>query len=299
MGEVLDGLDGYRALHAGAGAPIGRDAISVFGPEAGVYLQGQLSQDVVGLEVGATTWSWVLQPTGKVDALLRVTRTEDDTWVLDTDGGFGDAVVTRLTRFKLRTKADVERLPWQGWGLRGTDIPSLGASVESDAVVAGVRVDGGWPGLGGVDLLGPAPVVPPRLPEVSATVWEVARIEAGMPKMGAELTDATIPAETGWVDRTVSFTKGCYTGQELVARIDSRGSNVPRHLRGLRLGGPAEVGAALVAGEKQVGALTSVAESPALGWVALAYVARTVAVGDALVVEGGPAADVRDLPLRP
>jgi aminomethyltransferase len=101
--------------------------------------------------------------------------------------------------------------------------------------------------------------------------------------MGAELTERTIPAETGLVERSVSFTKGCYTGQELVARIDSRGSRVPRHLRGVLVqGGDAPpVGAALFGegeqGERELGQLTSVALSPTLGGpVALAYVRREV-----------------------
>jgi aminomethyltransferase len=101
--------------------------------------------------------------------------------------------------------------------------------------------------------------------------------------MGAELTERTIPAETGLVERTVSFTKGCYTGQELVARIDSRGSRVPRHLRGVVVQGAdaPPVGAALFGeggqGERELGQLTSVALSPTLGGpVALAYVRREV-----------------------
>src|SRR5690242_21856960 len=79
--------------------------------------------------------------------------------------------------------------------------------------------------------------------------YERARIEAGVPAMGKELTDATIPVEAGqWlIDASVSFTKGCFTGQELVARIDSRGGNAPRPVRGLRIAGRAEVGAAVAA----------------------------------------------------
>ena len=83
--------------------------------------------------------------------------------------------------------------------------------------------------------LGPQPSPPTGVPLVSLEAYQAVRIEAGVPAMGAELTDRTIPAETGIIDRTVSFTKGCYTGQELVARIDSRGGHVPRHLRGLVL----------------------------------------------------------------
>jgi folate-binding protein YgfZ len=91
--------------------------------------------------------------------------------------------------------------------------------------------------------------------------------------MGAELTAGTIPAESGVVPLAASFTKGCYTGQELVARIDSRGGHVPRYLRRLVLGGPVVPGAALEVDGKVVGTLTSVA-----GDLALGYVARTVEV---------------------
>jgi folate-binding protein YgfZ len=113
--------------------------------------------------------------------------------------------------------------------------------------------------------------------------YEAVRIEAGIPVMGRELDDRTIPAEAGVVDRSVSFTKGCYTGQELVARIDSRGGNVPRRLRGLILPGDAgtarpPAGAKIHDAEgKEVGEVTSVAFSPGLAAiVALAYVRRAV-----------------------
>ena len=121
---------------------------------------------------------------------------------------------------------------------------------------------------------------PAGVPGRSADAYEVARIEAGVPVMGRELDESTIPAEAGVVDRSVSFTKGCYTGQELVARIDSRGGNVPRRLRGVVVGdGDAvpPVGAVVHADGKDVGVLTSVARSARLGApVALAYVRRAV-----------------------
>ena len=86
-----------------------RDVIRASGPDTIPFLQGQLSQDVAALAVGETSWSWLLQPQGKVVALLRVTRLGDDDVLLDTDGGFGTGVVGRLERFKLRTKCDLER----------------------------------------------------------------------------------------------------------------------------------------------------------------------------------------------
>jgi folate-binding protein YgfZ len=286
------GEAGYRALATAAAAPFDRDAVLVSGPEAGTYLQGQLSQDVEHLAPGTSAWSFLLQPAGKVDALLRVTRTPDGDWVLDTDGGFGDALVARLRRFKLRTKADIVPLGWRALALRGSELPAVAAPA------GGLAAPASWPGLPGTDVLGEDPEVPAGVPTVEAELLEVARIEAGVPKMGAELTESTIPAETGWVERTVSFTKGCYTGQELVARIDSRGSNVPRHLRGLLLSGPGHAGTAILSGERKVGEVTSVAQSPALGWVALAYLGRAVAVGDEIQLDGGPSGVVRELPLR-
>ena len=100
-----------------------------------------------------------------------------------------------------------------------------------------------WPGLAGVDLIGPAPAVPDGWPVMAGRPsTRPSASRAGIPRMGAELTDKTIPGETGLIEQTVSFTKGCYTGQELVARIDSRGGHVPRRLRRLVPAGPRRAG---------------------------------------------------------
>lgn len=259
------------------------------GPEAGTFLQGQLSQDVLALDAGSSTWSWVLAPNGKVDALVRVTRRSDEDWLLDTDGGWGEALLTRLSRFKLRTKVDLELQPWQALGLRGEEVPTL------EAVTARFE----WPTLGGVDVFGERLEVPERWPVLSPEDYEAERIVAGVPRMGAELNDKTIPAETGLVGaRMVSFTKGCYTGQELVARIDSRGGHVARHLRALRLPGPVAPGTELVDGDgKAVGSVTSAASSARRGWVGLGYVRRAVEIPAALHAGAdGPLVEVRDLP---
>ena len=101
--------------------------------------------------------------------------------------------------------------------------------------------------------------------------------------MGSEITTSTIPGELGVNDRSVSFTKGCYTGQELVARIDSRGGNVPRHLRLVRVEGDAPVGAPVEHDGREVGSLTSVATDGG-GTVALAILARSVEPPAAVVV---------------
>lgn len=289
---------GYEAMRSSVAAVwLDRDFVRAAGPDATPYLQGQLSQDVGALGEGQSAWSWVLQPAGKVDALLRVSRLGPTEYVLDTDGGWGELLLSRLTRFKLRTKVDLEALPWRCLGLRGPETPAdLHASGSTVGEV--MTVDANWPGLTGVDRVGPAPTLPEGVTTAGAADYEAARIETGIPRMGSELNERTIPAETGLVERTVSFTKGCYTGQELVARIDSRGSNVPRHLRGLRLSGPADPGVALTLDGKEVGVVTSAALSPALGWVGLGYVRRAVEPPATVqVAPSGPGALVEALPL--
>jgi tRNA-modifying protein YgfZ len=272
-----------------------RDVVAVTGPDAGSFLQGQISQDVLALDGDKdTVWSWVLSPMGKVDALVRVTRLSPDSWLLDTDGGWGESLVNRLNRFKLRTKLDVELRPWQALFLRsgaGTDDPGPpGDAIETAQA---------WPGptLAGVVRLGPEPAVPDGWAVMATGDYEAERIVAGLPRMGAELTEKTIPAETGAIEQTVSFTKGCYTGQELVARIDSRGGHVPRHLRAVVLPDAVPAGTDLIDGEGHpVGALTSVGHSERRGWVGLAYVRRSATVpGRLRAGADGPEVEVREL----
>jgi tRNA-modifying protein YgfZ len=284
----------YRAFRESAGAvELPRDFVRAAGPDVVPFLQGQLSQDVQGLAAGQSTWALLLHPQGKVVAFLRVLRTGEEEMVLETDAGFAETVIERLNRFKLRVKCDLEPLDWRCVAVRGPK--------AHDLVPEGVVAD--WPGLPGVDLVGESAVAPEGVRLCSTEAYEAVRIEAGIPVMGRELDENTIPAEAGVVDRSVSFTKGCYTGQELVARIDSRGGNVPRHLRGLVLAGgelpPA--GAEVQVDGKDVGRLTSVAVSPGLGaTVALAYVRRAVEPPADVVVswDGGSApARVQSLPL--
>jgi folate-binding protein YgfZ len=285
----------YQAFRQSAGAvELPRDFVHAAGPDVTSFLQGQLSQNVAVLAPGASTWALLLQPQGKVTAFLRVLRVGEEEFVLETDAGFGPAVFERLNRFKLRVKCDLEPLAWRCLAVRGPKAHEL--------VPEGVVAD--WPGLPGRDLVGESPVVPAGVTECGMDTYEAVRIEAGIPVMGRELDEGTIPAEAGVVDMSVSFTKGCYTGQELVARIDSRGGNVPRRLRGLVLeAGPAPVGAAVRADGKDVGQLTSVAFSPGLdATVALAYVRRAVEPPAEVVVEwdgGASPARVEALPLVP
>lgn len=239
-----------------------RDVVSVSGPEAGAYLQGQVSQDVLKLATGASAWSFVLQPQGKVDAWFRVTRTGDDSYLLDVDAGAGPQLLSRLERFKLRTKATFELAEWALHAYEGEP------SVRPEAPIVAVAADGS-----GLDVLAPELPEPAGEP-VSFEAYEKRRILAGIPSMGAELDESTIPAESRMVDVSVDFEKGCYTGQELVARVDSRGDNTPRKLRIVSGGGSAAAGDELLVDGAGVGVLTSVAPADD-GFVALAYVKRS------------------------
>ncbi len=304
----------YAALRRGAAVRLlPRDVVSVEGDDAEPYLQGQCSQELTGLGSGRATDALLLSPQGRIDAVVRVSRLPDGGFLVDTDAGFGPVVVARLERFRLRMRVQIAAVPgWWCVAVRGPD--AAGAVTGSPALVLPVE----WPGLAGVDLLGRAP------PDLSAWVdgravpcgeeaWEAARIEAGCPLPGRDPVEGSIAAETGLVARTVSFTKGCYTGQELVARLDARGSNVARRLCGVVAGaaGPDEdlppVGAAVLSadGEHEVGRLSSVAWSPGLDRaVALAMVHRRVAPPEEVRLRwdtrAGPAerpAEARPLPL--
>jgi len=298
----------YRHLRTEVAAyHLARDVVRLEGPDAASYLQGQCSQDLDPLALGATVDTLLLAPDGKVNALARVLRLDDEVFHLDVDGGFGGVVLERLARFKLRSRFELSQIDWSCVALRGPDAATV-AGLSAPAVAPFA-----WNGFEGVDLLGPAGSieVPKELHWSSEDAWEAARIESGIPVMGRELTDGVIPAETGTVERAVSFTKGCFTGQELVARIDSRGAAVPHRLAGLVLAGeidPADlVDAELVVPEKDkpVGRVTSAAWCPGVGAVcALAYVHRSVDAGADVGVRpagGGPgdvvAGSVRPLPL--
>lgn len=236
-----------------------RDVVQVDGPDALTYLQSQLSQDLRPLQVGSSVWSFVLQPTGKVDVLLRVWRTTDDRFVLDTDAGFGGVLVARLNRFKIRVKAELSVLPWHCVAVRGEGempegLPSWG---------------------GGVDLLGARVQPPAGVAHGDAAQLQAARISALWPLMGAEIEPGvTIPAETGVTAVAVSYTKGCYPGQELVERMDSRGAAAPRLLQLVQVPEGSHPGDAHVRHGDVVGTITSVS-----GTTALAYVKRSALAG--------------------
>ena len=283
-----------EALTAGVGAVQRKlDLIEVAGEQAVSFLDGQLSQNVAAIPVGESAWSFVLQPQGKVVALVRVTVLSAEHVLLDTDSGHGQPVLERLNRFKLRVKAEMS--------CREVDAVSVRGPAAGDvARPGGWVVDSLWPAMPGWDHLDSRDL-PSGAVACSAEVWEAVRIRAGLPVNGAELVDKTIPAESGLVPVAASMTKGCYVGQELVARIDSRG-HVNRHLRSLAFGAgdatPPPGAELFVVGDdsgKGVGQVTSSASSSIVGGpVALGYLRREVAVESQVIARwmGGEATAV-------
>lgn len=241
---------------------VARDACAVRGPDASSYLHSQLSQDVAAMGVGDSRWTFLLEPTGKVDVLARVWRTAEGEFVLDTDAGFGDEMIARLNRFRIRVKADVEPLSWSALAVRGVDGERPAGSVV------------GWWDRD-YDLVGSGLTPPDDVEERSRSDYERARIEAGWPAMGSEIVPGeTIPAETGVTPVAVDFRKGCYPGQELVERMDSRGAEPPRSLRIVEVPAGTEPSQPLIVDGAEAGRITSVQ-----GPLALAYVRRGVDVG--------------------
>ncbi|HEV7686387.1 MAG TPA: folate-binding protein, partial [Acidimicrobiia bacterium] len=279
----------------------GRGAVLVDGPEALTFLNSLLSQDLAVLADGQGTHALLLQPQGKLDTDLRLLRVGDAAW-LDCEVGRGDALAASLRRFKIRVKAEVEDRTGD-WGcltLRGPEVavrveaaggPALPAEAHGHVpwgwgtgATRLVRAD--WPGgPPGADLVGPVgelsgvwtALVAAGFRPAGLSAFEAARVRAGVPRQGLDIDERTIPQEAFLELEAVSFTKGCFLGQELVCRIDTRG-HVNRLLRGLVMEGTAEpaVGAEITLREKVVGRVTTVARSPRLGVIALALLRREI-----------------------
>lgn len=248
-----------------------RDVIMVEGADALTYMQSQVSQDLRPLAVGDSVYSLVLQPAGKVDALVRVLRSGEHALIIDMDAGCGEAVIARLNRFKIRVAANISVVAWECLAVRGPDAATVTASPGSVLVAA-------WWGDGtAVDVLGPDPQPPAEIAAGSPADLEAVRVGAGWPRHGSEILDTSLPAELGVVPVAVSFTKGCYPGQELVERMDSRGAKAPRQLRRLEVQAGTLVGDPVMIDGTQVGRITSVA-----GTRAIALIKRDAEIGEAI-----------------
>jgi folate-binding protein YgfZ len=288
-----------------------RGKLALSGAQAKEFLQGQVSNDIEALEPGRGCYAAFLTPKGKMLGDLRVLDTGDEL-LLDTERVALQELFNMIRRFRVGYEAELHKRTLERGllSLIGPEAAVLAGAPELEeehshspvslgAVTArAIRTDVG------VDLLCSSSQTAELRAElersgavsVSEAAVEALRIERGRPRYGIDLDETVIPQEAGLNERAVSFTKGCYVGQETVARLYYRGKP-NRQLRGLRCSDSVSGGDAVTFGGRPVGQIGSAAISPRSGAIALALVRReappgsTVAVGSAEV-----SAEVVELP---
>jgi folate-binding protein YgfZ len=276
-----------------------RGKLALTGADCRSFLQGQVSNDVEALTPGNGCYATFLTPKGKMLGDLRILDADQEL-LLDTERVALQELFNMIRRFSIGYDVQLHKRTLE----RGL-LSLLGPRVQEVAGIAELpaaehsHVAGEVAGIGvrairtdvGLDLLcdssetealaqalAQAGAVP-----VSETVVECLRVESGRPRYGVDLDETVIPQEAGLNERAVSFTKGCYVGQETVARLYYRGKP-NRQLRGLRLSAPARSGDQIEFASRTVGKLASTAESPAFGPVALALVRREAPPGSRVTV---------------
>ena len=222
-----------QSVTSPAVARVPRAFLRVSGPDAADYLQRMVSNDVEALATGEACEALLLTAKARVIAPLRILRRASDDFLLLTEPELGETVRRELLRMRFAAKAEIEPEEHESWLV-----------------------------LGGDEVLDERPAGD----EVSEEEFERWRIESGIPRWGRELDDRVLPAEAGLDETHISFTKGCYPGQEPIARQRYRGK-VNRKLRVLELDGSADPGTELQLDGKTVGRITSAVPGLALGYV--------------------------------
>jgi folate-binding protein YgfZ len=307
-------LDGqYRALKEAAGVldRSGRGKLLVRGSDGAEFLQGQLTNDIEALEPDAGCYAALLDRKGHTQADLRVLRLGTGELWLDTEPEPAETVERHLRMYSVGREVEIEAVAgdWGILSLIGPGAAEMAGTASPGAEYAqrlyereGVEILAVATDLG-LDLIVRSAQTSrlrelldrSEAVEVSEAAAEIVRVESGRPRFGREITPATLPQEAGIDERAVSFTKGCYIGQETVARLHYRGKP-NRHLRGLRLEAPAARGDEIVLGEREVGRVGTAVISPALGPIALAVIRREAEPGASVEVGEGGRAEVVELP---
>jgi folate-binding protein YgfZ len=303
-----------------------RGKLALSGPGAVDFLNGQITNELAGLRPGEGCYAAFLTHKGKMLGDLRVLVAGEDELrapaelLLDTERVALQGLFDMIRRFKVGYDVELSKRTIESrlFSIVGPEAQAVIASAAPDAPVLAhaehshcpARIAGRLVRLirtaepAGVDVLCDAAdgeavadsLLAAGAQPVSEAVGEIVRVEYGRPRYGVDLDDGVIPQEAGLNERAVSFTKGCYVGQETVARLHYRG-RPNRHLRGLRLSAPAACGEELQLDDRTVGRVGSAVLSPALGPVALALVRREVEPGAIVAVgERGASAEITTLP---
>jgi folate-binding protein YgfZ len=304
----------HQALRAGCGLldRSERGKLALSGAGAVEFLNGQVTNELEGIAPGEGRYAAFLTHKGKMLGDLRILAVPGEL-LLDTERVALQELFDMIRRYKIGFAVELHKRtlergllsllgPESARVASAEELPAAehaNAPVEIEGVAAlAIRTDAGF------DLLCNAADTEPLreallargAQPVSEQAAECLRVERGRPRYGVDIDDSTIPQEAGLNERAVSFTKGCYVGQETVARLHYKGKP-NRHLRGLRLSAPATGGEELRLGERTVGHLGSVALSPTLGPIALALVRREAGAGASVEVgEHGASAEVVELP---
>jgi len=285
-----------------------RGKLALTGAEAKSFLQGQVTNDVEALSPGQGCYAAFLTPKGKMLGDLRILDAGDEI-LLDTERVALQELFNMIRRFSIGFDVQLHKRTLEcgllsllgpeseavaGGGGLGEPEHSHAALTLGGIEARAIRTDLG------IDLLCDAADVDGLraalgVVALSEAVAECLRVERGRPRFGVDLDDTVIPQEAGLNERAVSFTKGCYVGQETVARLHYRGKP-NRHLRGLRLSEVAPTGDELTCDGRTVGRLGSVALSPRFGPIGLALVRREAPVGLVVAVGDGAQGEVVELP---
>jgi folate-binding protein YgfZ len=294
-------LDGqYRALREEAGF-LGRQRgmVLVDGRHAAEFLQGQLTNDLEALGADEGCYAALLDRKGHMQADMRALRLSTGKIWLDTEPEAVEPVLRHLRMYSVGREVEIEEVSsaWAVTSLIGPAAvvaagtgPLDGEHAQRHFERQGVEVLAVATDLG-LDLITRAEragelrslLVGSGAAEVSEAAAEILRVESGRPRFGREMTSATIPQEAGIEGRAVSFTKGCYIGQETVARLHYKGKP-NRHLRGLRLEAPVSDDEEIALEARDVGRIGTAVISPAHGPIALAVIRREAEPGAAVVV---------------
>ena len=290
-----------------------RGKLALTGAGAKEFLHGQVTQDITGLTPGHGGYAAFLTPKGKMLGDLRVLATATEL-LLDTERVALQPLFNMIRRYSLGYDVELHKRTLECGLLSLIGPLADGLVIRAGAAVGPEEHDHSELKLGGADArairtdLGldvlfaaeQLQAVRGALLEAGATpidddVAEILRIEHGRPRYGIDLDDSVIPQEANLNKRAVSFTKGCYVGQETVARLFYKGKP-NRELRGLRSAEPLTVGSELTLGERVVGTITSSADSPRFGPIALSLVRREAPPGAIVQTPGGHEAVVSELP---
>lgn len=310
------GPPGYDTLVASAALyrDDSRRVLRLAGARAADMLQGLITADIRHPgEAGAAWPTLILTPKGRVLADAVVVRV-DEGLLLDVPEAAWSGLEPHFSRYLPPRFAELDPAGLVVVRLRGPEAVSRAAELDpgllelaaplrtekdgvrwsaaaldskaADALTFAVRRDG--PGGQGFDLYPSSPQsIDSPFTEASNAAWEIWRVEQGIPLYGRDISEENLPQETGLVADTTSFSKGCYTGQEVLARIHYRGK-VNRQLRAVRVKELDDRKASIASGdelryeERAVGSVTSAARSPRLGWIGLGYVRREVEPGSEL-----------------